>query len=198
MSTPPITSRKIIFIFVFLEVLILTYAWTVENNLTKVLQTTSRLSGRLSLFLFSAIFIFCANKGSLTRWFSDRYYLLFAIVHGIHLIELLAYVRMSGTQLILYRLAGGFLAYVSIFLMPWIDQRYREEKITQRKFGWIESGYLYYVWFIFFMAYLPRVLGKLPNAGGTFEEHVALFSWVLIVLILHLVTRFRKHNVVRA
>jgi hypothetical protein len=198
MSTSTITSRKIIFFFVFLEVLILTYAWTVENNLTTILQTTSRLSGRLSLFLFSVVFIFNGRKEFLTRWFSNRYYLLFAIVHGIHLIELLIYVRLSGIQLIPYRLAGGFFAYVLIFIMPLLDQRYRDEKIAPRKYAWIESGYLFYVWFIFFMAYLPRVLGKLPNAGGTFAEHVTLFGWVLIALILHLVIRFRKHNVVSA
>jgi len=42
--------------------------------------------------------------------------------------------------------------------------------------------YLYYVWFIFFMAYLPRVRGELPHVGGYYSEFVVLLAWVSLMM----------------
>jgi hypothetical protein len=42
--------------------------------------------------------------------------------------------------------------------------------------------YLYYVWFIFFMTYYPRVSGSLSNVGGTYKEFVILLAWVMFML----------------
>jgi ammonia channel protein AmtB len=111
------TSRKIIALFVGLEIIIIIIAWVLEGFSISALQTVTRFSGRLSLFLFSAIFLFY-NRSTITAWLSDKFYLLFAVVHGIHLIELLLFVSMSGIKLIPIRVAGGFMAYVYIFLMP--------------------------------------------------------------------------------
>lgn len=194
-----ITSGKAIAVIVFLEALIIVFAWWAKDTNIVALQTTARLSGRLSLFVFSIILVFLfSNQELLTRLLSKRYYLLFAVVHGIHLVELLIYVQLSHTQLIPYRLTGGFLAYVFIFVMPWLEHRFRVRRMPATRFAKVQHVYLYYIWFIFFMAYLPRVLGSLPNAGGTYAEHLTLFGWTLIVLILHLILRFRKHIAVIA
>src|SRR6185295_2992030 len=88
--------------------------WNIDG-----LQFTTRYSGRLSLFIFSFIFLLHPNKKeSLVGLLSENYYLVFAVAHGIHLIELLSFVTLSGTELVPYRVAGGFLAYLMIFLMP--------------------------------------------------------------------------------
>jgi hypothetical protein len=158
------------------------------------LQTTTRFSGRLSLFLFSLIFLMHSKPITLHNWLSEKFYLLFAIVHGIHLFELLAYVYLADVKLIPIRLAGGFLAYSFIFLMPLLSSYAQSGRITQKRFFAFEAIFLYYIWLIFFLTYLPRVQGKLPSAGGSYTEHVALLGWVSTMLGIKLTSmlQFQK------
>lgn len=175
------TSRKIIALFVGLEILIILIAWLFEGFSINALQTITRFSGRLSLFLFSAIFLFY-NRSTITAWLSDKFYLLFAIVHGIHLVELLLFVSLSGIKLIPIRFAGGFLAYVYIFSMPLLQSLRNKGRMAVKTFSTLEVIFVYYVWLIFFLTYLPRVQGKLPLIGGTFGEHVVLLGWTSTML----------------
>jgi hypothetical protein len=175
------SSKKIIALFVGLEIVIIFLSFLFEGYSLEALQTITRFSGRLSLLLFSIIFL-AYNKSSITVWLSDRFYLLFAIVHGIHLIELLLFVSLSGIKLIPIRIAGGFMAYAYIFSMPFLQSFRDKRKIPQKIFATLEVIFLYYVWLIFFLTYLPRVQGKLPLAGGTFGEYVALLGWTSTML----------------
>lgn len=164
------------------------YGFTLEG-----LQATTRFSGRLSLAIFSVLFIFLPrNREKLASYFSTQPFHIFAITHGIHLAELLTYVYLSKVDLIPIRLAGGFLAYLFIFAMPMIQYYFEQGKLTQKKFSIAENVYLYYVWFIFFMSYLPRVQGKLPNAGGSYWEFVVLLSWVCMLLGMKLTSLFTR------
>ena len=156
---------------IFLEVMVDGYSLI-------ALQTITRFSGRLSLFLFSAIFLLHNKPATITAWLSPKFYLLFAIVHGIHLMELLAFVYSAGIQLNPYRTAGGFFAYLYIFAMPIFQSMTAQGNLTERRFYILETVFLYYVWLMFFLTYLPRVQGKMPQAGGTFAEHVALLGWI--------------------
>jgi hypothetical protein len=176
------SARKIIILFVVLELAIVGIVLLSEGYSLAALQTITRFSGRLSLILFSAIFLLYNKPRTITIWLSDKYYLLFAIVHGIHLIELMAFVYLSKTQLIPYRVAGGFLAYAYIFLMPLFQHRRDVGRMSNRSYSIIETIFVYYIWTIFFLTYLPRVQGKLPQSGGSFEEHVALLGWVSTLL----------------
>jgi hypothetical protein len=98
---------------------VLSYGWTIQG-----LQAATRFSGRLSLFIFSLIFLLHPqHKQKLTDLMSDKFLLAFAVAHGIHLIELLSYVYLAQIQLVPIRVAGGFFAYVLIFIMPWLYQR---------------------------------------------------------------------------
>ena len=154
------------------------YGWSIEG-----LQATTRFSGRLSLFIFSFIFLLHPKqKPTLNFYLSDGYFLIFAIAHGIHLFELLSYVSMSGIELVPYRVAGGFLAYSMIFIMPWCQQQADSQKISASKFQTLGLVYLFYVWLIFFMTYVSRVNGDFPNGGGTHSEHVTLMGWVCVML----------------
>src|SRR3954463_2409617 len=100
------------------------YGWNTEG-----LQAVVRFSGRLSLFIFSVIF--------LTK---NKFYLAFAVAHGIHLIELLSYIYFSGNAFNPLRAAGGMIAYAMIFAMPLIEEGNPRYRI-------FEQIYLYYVWF---------------------------------------------------
>lgn len=168
------------------------YGYTLEG-----LQATTRFSGRLSLAVFSVMFIFLPrNRDKLYSLLSTKPFLIFAFAHGIHLMQLLAFVYLSNADLIPIRLAGGFLAYVFIFIMPLLHTYSDNGKISPKQFNIVESIYLYYVWFIFFMSYLPRVQGKLPHVGGSYWEFVVLLSWVSILMGMKLSTLmvYRKRN----
>jgi hypothetical protein len=88
-------SIKIFVVFILLELVIAIGAIVFDGFTIEALQTTTRYSARLSLLLFSVIFLLKHRPGHGARWISTRPYLLFAVVHGIHLIELLAYVYLS-------------------------------------------------------------------------------------------------------
>ena len=157
---------------------IINYGVTVE-----ALQAVTRFSGRTSLAIFSLVFLFQNHKQINIKFIlSEKYFLIFAIAHGIHLGELLSYVYISGIHLVPYRVAGGFLAYSFIFAMPWLESLFQQSKLNARQFSITTLVYLYYVWLIFFMTYLSRVQGTFPNAGGSYSEHVALLGWVALML----------------
>jgi hypothetical protein len=186
--------RRIIGLFILLELIIIAVSILMDGFTIAALQTTTRFSGRLSLFLFSLIFLMHNKPVILHNWLSEKFYLLFSIVHGIHLIELLAYVYLADVRLIPMRLAGGFLAYVFIFLMPFLSNYARAGKITLKRFFTFEAIFLYFTWLVFFLTYLPRVQGKLPTAGGSYAEHVALLGWVSTMLGIKLTSmlQFQK------
>jgi hypothetical protein len=162
------------------------YGFTIEG-----LQATTRFSGRLSLIIFSLIFVYLTfNREKLSSFLSAKPFHMFAIAHGIHLIELISFVYWSGADLIPIRVAGGFLAYVFIFIMPIIHTRFENGKVSGKKYALPENIYLYYVWLIFFMSYLPRVQGKLPHVGGSYWEFVVLLVWVCLLMAAKILSQF--------
>jgi len=157
---------------------VMNYGTTLEG-----LQAVTRFSGRASLGIFSLIFLFQIHRYiKLTSILSDKYYFIFAIAHGIHLTQLLSFVYLSGNELIPLRVAGGFIAYLIIFIMPYAQHRLELGKISLKQFATLNLVFLYYVWFIFFMSYLPRVRGTMPNVGGSYSEFVILLAWVSLML----------------
>jgi hypothetical protein len=177
------TFKRTVGLVVLLEIMLAALALYQYGITLEGLQAVTRFSGRLSLAIFSIIFILLPqNEERLAGVLSSRPFLVFALAHGIHLAELLAYVYLSGNELIPIRLAGGFLAYVFIFAMPFIRHRFLTGKTTLKNYSIALTVYLYYVWFIFFMSYLPRVQGKLLNVGGHYWEFVVLLSWVCMML----------------
>jgi hypothetical protein len=182
---------KTLAFYILIESLIILLSILFHGFTTEALQTATRFSGRLSLAVFSLIFL-CKNRsGSWKFWITDKPYLLFAIIHGIHLALVFLFITTAGINLIPIRVLGGFLAYALIFLMPILSTRAQSGKVSLRSFQRIETIFIYYTWFMFFMAYLPRIQGKLPTAGGTFEEHLILFCWVIAIFVLRLFSRFK-------
>lgn len=173
---------------------VINYGATLEG-----LQAVTRFSGRLSLAIFSLIFLFREHRHLNVRtMLSDKFYLIFAIAHGIHLIELLSYVYFSGNKLIPLRLAGGFLAYAIIFFMPYAQWRYEQQRFPVKGYSTLAIIYLYYVWFVLFMTYLPRVRGTLSGVGGSYSEFVVLLAWVSLMLGIKISTLLApKHRTQR-
>lgn len=180
-----VKSGTVIIIGVLLEALIVVYAIAIRGFSLEALHVTTRFSGRLSLLAFSLILLLYDKRGVIRL---DVAFLLFAILHGIHLVELLSYVRLSGVELIPIRVTGGFVAYAMIFAMPYVVTQHHAGKLSNKNFNRIEAVYFIYVWLIFFLTYLPRVMGTLPEVGGTFTEHVILFSWVILLGVIKLVS----------
>jgi hypothetical protein len=187
-------AKKIIILFVALEIAIVFIVILSDGYSLTSLQTITRFSGRISLLLFSVIFLLYNKPKTIRAWLSDKFYLLFAIVHGIHLLELLSFVYLSEIKLVPYRIAGGFLAYAYIFLMPLLQSYKNTSRISIRTFSIFETIFIYYVWLIFFLTYLPRVQGKVPQTGGSFAEHVALLGWISTLLGMKLASliQFQK------
>ncbi len=175
------TTRNTILICLIMEaglaaLGIVNYGWSVE-----ALQATTRFSGRFSLLIFSIIFL--ANRPEDTyAVLSKKPFHIFALAHGIHLLELITFIFVSGTPIILYRAAGGFLAYGMIFLMPVLSDRLELGLLSEKKYKIASIVFQYFVWGIFFLTYLPRVRGSLPNVGGSYIEHVILLGWVSLML----------------
>jgi hypothetical protein len=176
-------SRKVFLIFILFELLIIITGIFLEGFELEALHIITRFSGRLSLLVFSLIFLI-PFAPRYSNWTSTKPYHLFALIHGIHLVQLLFYVKLAGNELIPIRVAGGFLAYLIIFIMPYLVQLARENKLSSTVFFRINIFYFSYIWFIFFMSYLPRVMGTLPNVGGSYWEHVVLFIWVLTLPVI--------------
>jgi hypothetical protein len=181
------SPRKIIILFLLLEISIILISLLIDGNSLTALQTITRFSGRLSLFLFSAIFLLYDKPQTIHTWLSEKFYLLFAIVHGVHLLELLSFVYLSNASLIPIRVAGGLLAYLYIFLMPVFVKLQESQRISSKTFSVLEIVFIYYVWLVFFLTYLPRVLGALPEVGGRYSEHVALLGLISVLLGTRLV-----------
>lgn len=175
------TFRNAVFICIIVEVSlgalgVINYGWSIEG-----LQATTRYSGRFSLLLFSIIFL--ANRpADIYSWLSKKPFHIFALAHGIHLLELLTFVYLSGATIIPYRIAGGFVAYLLIFLMPILADRLEQGRFSEKEFSIMNIVFQYIVWGIFFLTYLPRVRGLLPNVGGSYLEHVVLLGWISLML----------------
>lgn len=155
---------------------VINFGWTLQG-----LQATARFSGRFSLFIFSILFL-VNQPADAHSWLSPKPFLIFAIAHGIHLLELLSFIYLSQTPIIPYRIAGGFVAYLLIFAMPVLSYRMDKGQFNANHFKIAVIVFQYFVWGIFFLTYLPRVRGVLPNVGGSYIEYVVLLGWVSLML----------------
>ena len=149
----------------------------------EALQATTRWSGRFSLLVFSIIFLLYPKQvPQLQQLLSSRFFLMFAVAHGIHLAELLTYVFLADVQLVPYRLAGGFVAYLMIFAMPWVEEKHLTRTIADSRFQMLGYVYLFYVWFIFFMTYIGRLTSGFEGSTGSRQWQVVLMCWVCLML----------------
>jgi hypothetical protein len=84
---------KAILLTIALELLLVAACVYLYGTSLEALQMVTRYSGRLSLLIFAILFIgYRQHERLLQSVLSPDYFLVFAIAHGIHLLELLGYV----------------------------------------------------------------------------------------------------------
>jgi hypothetical protein len=177
---------KLLLIGLGLEMLVLLLSYLEANgNLTHFFQASARLSGRVSLLYFGFLFVYSTLNPSVepnSEPLQVKYILArnFAILHVIHWYLLATAVRMSGFDLVPYKLMGGALAYLMIVLLPFILKRKLFPKLSLRL---ALNVYLPYVWLIFFITYLTRVLGKAAPITGIMPAYYLLISITLGLMI---------------
>ena len=179
------SSRRLLLVLLLAEILITISVAMAYGVNVEALQASTRFSGRLSFAFFCIIFLFSAVKPPVL----DRGYLTFAVIHTIHLFQVGLFVSISGTELIPLRLAGGAAGYFVIFSAAYVEHQSRYGKIHQRWFKRTEFLFHSYIWLLFLLTYIPRVNGTLPNAGGSYWEHVAL---LLVVISLPIIRMTRQ------
>lgn len=178
-------------------VLIMSYLESYGDT-TAFFQVAARLSGRVSLlfFLIYAIYttVYPSVKEDIELKVKTSLSKDFAIIHVIHWMFLAVAVTLSGFEIVFIRVIGGALAYLMIILMPLV---YEKRLFANRPLPMLENGYIIYVWFIFFMTYLPRILGKVPTATGTMSSYIALMILTIGFMIWRviLMQRDRRLNI---
>ncbi|HMV10936.1 MAG TPA: hypothetical protein PK325_10065 [Cyclobacteriaceae bacterium] len=187
------TFRRTLLLVLTAEVLVVLAAALLYGFNISGLQGATRFSGRLSALIFGLIFILLPyHREKLAAILSDKFFLAFAVAHTIHFIELFSYNMVIGGTFIPLRVAGGALAYVFILTTPFVIN-----KIAERKRFILENIYLFYVWLVFFLTYLPRIQGKLPYAGGKYVEFVVMFAWICLLLVIRIslaITNRKPHH----
>jgi hypothetical protein len=167
-----------------LLVLILSY-FEANGDTTHFFQASARLSGRVSLLYFSFLFIYTTLNPSVesdSEPLKIKYILArnFAILHVIHWFLLATAVSMSGFNIVPYKLMGGALAYLMIVLLPLILSGKLFPNLSLR---FTLNVYLPYVWLIFFVTYLTRVLGKAAPITGIMPAYYVLISITVGLMI---------------
>ncbi len=170
-----------LFVGILIEGFVVVLANLRYDNTVEVLQAMARFSGRFSLFIFLFTFMIASfymnpkhetfSKGIELE---KRLVGTFAIMHLIHFGFLASFIYVSGTELIIHRLMGGILAYLLIVSYPLYMRR---ADVQTRQFNILRRVYYYYVLFVFFMTYLPRIMGTLPNVGGSSAELFLTSAW---------------------
>ena len=187
------TFRTALWLMLAAQLLIVLYSWLATESMADALQTATRLSGRLSLALFSWLVIIHLRDQNYKGVF-----LIFAVAHGIHMVELISYQYQIGnvSNLISPRVAGGMLAYTFIYAMPLIHSQSGKLKLSERVIIKIEYLYLFFIWVVFVMAYIPRLFGTNKVYGGSYFEFVILFTWLIVLLVWKVIQLSRAGKIV--
>jgi DMSO/TMAO reductase YedYZ heme-binding membrane subunit len=127
-----------------------------------------RTSAQTSLLLFSAAFaassLYQVHRSSLTRWLlSNRRYIgvSFGLSHYFHLAALIALARISQPfveELNAVTIVGGGLGYLFLTAMVVTSFDRTAAALGTRWWSVLHKVGAYYLWFIFFQSYLPRML----------------------------------------
>ena len=148
------------------------------------LQAVTRYTGRAGLLWFSILFVLAAeHRYADTNRARQALAIVrgFAVHHAVHLVLLLSYLEASGHPLVVSRAAGGMLGYVLLFAMAAASTDTARRRIGSTRWKALHQLGLWYLWIVFVLTYLPRLEGKLPDAGGGPKEFAACML-LLVVL----------------
>lgn len=167
---------------VLLEVVLVIIIISLYGATDEALQAIARYSGRISLIVFSVIFLFRYRPGNIDVRLLAKPYHVFAVVHVSHLLFLMIHFLTTETGPAVIQLAGGLAGGVFSILMPLAVRWHDLKRMTVRAFKNLELVFHYFLWLTFFMNFYARVNGTLPRLGGAYLESVILLGWVSLML----------------
>jgi len=131
------------------------------------MRSLLRASASTSLLLFSAAFAASSAqqiwRAAWSRWLlRNRRYLgvSFAVSHAVHLFAIVALARILGDRFELDQvtLVAGSLAFVILFLMAATSFDRTAAWLGRRAWLILHRTGMYYLWYVFFVTYLPSAL----------------------------------------
>ncbi len=172
-------------------------AWAGYGAGMEGLHAVTRYTGRAGLWWFAVIFVLAARHrfvDAVQARDGLRILLGFGVHHTVHLALLLAYLRASGHPLNVSRAAGGMFGYVLLFAMMASASESARKRLGAVRWRTLHQASLWYLWIVFVLTYLPRLLGKLPDVGGGPVEFAAGMS-LLVALAVYRSGAFVKGKI---
>ena len=155
----PVVGWCALILIVLMTTLVAVFG-TNERGIRVVIRSSAQTSLVLFLSAFSASALSLLWPTPLTRWMlRNRRYLgvSFAVSHFIHLLAIIALVRVAPDVTIgATTLVGGGLAYVFIAAMTATSFDVTADWLGRRAWTRLHTAGAYYIWFIFFISYAPR------------------------------------------
>jgi methionine sulfoxide reductase heme-binding subunit len=181
----------------FLIVASLLWAVFAYGQSVEAAQAMTRFTARISLLIFALVF----SASALHKLFRSEYTaellrnrrqfgLSFAYSHTVHLLAIIIFLRLSGDEAPLLTLAFGGFAYLLTYAMAFTSNDWSVRKLGARSWKALHKTGVYYLWFIFFITYLRRLLPAKagdPIPGGSKAEFIIAFILVLAILSLRIV-----------
>jgi hypothetical protein len=188
--------KKHLFIGLFLEVIVFFISFIEANgDITLFFQACARHSGRVSLAFFTLLFVYHTIEPNVEegKILNIKYILArnFTIIHIIHWFLLVVAVKLSGFELVPFRVAGGAIAYIMVLFLPYILKRRIFKKIS---LGKIFNIYLSYVWLIFFMTYVARLTSEDSLFTGTKSSYILLFIFTSGIMLWRIFILLKNRN----
>lgn len=140
----------------------------------------ARWTARVGLPVFLAVYL-ASSLGRLypagwsrallrdRRWWG----LGFAASHTVHLVALVTYLQISGTPRTLASLIPGGIAYLLLFAMA-LTSSDAAMRTLGRNWKRLHTLGIHYIWFIFFISSVGRVLDPAKRTPGLIEVALTL------------------------
>lgn len=149
------------------------FALLLHGSEVEGLQALARYTGRAGFLWFAFVFSIApwhrlapGDRSRAALRSRRRLGLAFGYHHFVHLAALLAYLAASGRELDAGRAAGGVAGYVVLALMMATSSDAAVRRLGPVNWRRLHRGGLWYLWLVFLLTYLPRLMGKVPDAGG--------------------------------
>lgn len=163
------------------------------------LKAAARYSGRTGLFLFAVVFAIAplqrlAPGPALRHALSRRRSLglAFGVHHMVHLLPLLAYLQAAGKELDPGRTAGGVAGYALLAAMMATSSDAAVRAMGPARWRLLHRIGAWYLWVGFALTYVPRLQGKVLDAGGSPPIFVACMALVVGLGLLRIVAFARR------
>ncbi|RJE70679.1 hypothetical protein [Reichenbachiella sp. MSK19-1] len=152
-------------------------------------QLTARYSARVSLGLFSGLYLWVGLEGWKTIYASNQkqtvawtVWLVLAVNHAVHFYFLAMTHHLLGWELWTGKSLGGAIGYVIILIMPLI--LWDKKELTRGVYAMLLFAFVY-LEMIFFVSYLGRWNRDLTLASSP-VVYQACALWVVLLFLLNL------------